>query len=427
MQFILREKWRKVVNGLYKFIKVRENYLMIGQLISKSVAGISPSATEETSFMANQLKRQGIDIISFAQGEPDFDTPGNIKEAAIAAIKTGFTKYTDVPGILELRKAVVDKFKRENGIIYDVDQIIISNGGKQALYEIFRTICEEGDQVMIPTPCYVSYAEQIKLTGAEPIFFKTKEENNFRPTFEEVLENITPNVKAFIINSPNNPTGAIFEREELEKIAKFLSERGVYIITDEVYEHLVYEGKKHISVASLGKKEKEMSIIVNSVSKTYAMTGWRVGYAAGSREIIKAVGNLQGHATGNINSIAQKATIEALNGTQEPVGNMVKEYKKRREYMVKRLNGIEGIKCNYPDGAFYTFPNVTALYGKEYSGNIIKNDLDVAKYFLEKAHVAVVPGVAFNYPDHVRFVFAKSLEEIKEGLNRIEKVINNLK
>ena len=205
---------------------------MIKNLISKSVAGISPSATEETSFLANQLKRQGIDIISFAQGEPDFDTPDNIKKAAIAAIKAGFTKYTDVPGIPELRKAVVDKFKRENGIDYEPSQILICNGGKQALYEVFRTICEEGDQVLIPTPCYVSYAEQIKLTGATPIFFKTKEENNFRPTFEEVSENFTSNVKAFIINSPNNPTGSIFEKEQLKKIAKLLVERGVYMITE---------------------------------------------------------------------------------------------------------------------------------------------------------------------------------------------------
>ena len=396
-------------------------------LISKSIASISPSATEETSFMANQLKRQGVDVISFAQGEPDFDTPDNIKKAAIIAIKEGFTKYTDVPGIPELRKAVADKFKRENGINYEPDQIIISNGGKQALYEVFRTICEDGDQVLIPTPCYVSYAEQIKLTGAEPVFFKTKEENNFRPTFEEVSENFTLNVKAFIINSPNNPSGSIFEKEELKKIAKFLVERGVFMITDEVYEHLIYDGRNHISVASLGEKEKERSITVNSVSKTYAMTGWRVGYAAGPRKIIKAMNNLQGHATGNINSIAQKATIEALNGPQEAVKSMVKKYAKRRKYMVKILNEIEGIKCNYPDGAFYTFPNVTDLYNKRYNGNIIRNDMDVAKFFLEKAHVAVIPGVAFNYSGYVRFVFAKSMEEIKEGLNRIEKVIKELK
>lgn len=400
---------------------------MIKNLISKSVAGISPSATEETSFMANKLKRQGIDIISFAQGEPDFDTPDNIKKAAIIAIKEGFTKYTDVPGIPELRKAVSDKFKRENGIEYESSQILICNGGKQALYEVFRTICEEGDQVLIPTPCYVSYAEQIKLAGAEPVFFKTKEENNFRPTLDEVKANFTPRIRAFIINSPNNPTGSIFEKEQLKKIVKLLVDRGVYIITDEVYEHLVYDGRNHISVASLGKKEKEMSITVNSVSKTYAMTGWRVGYAAAPREIIKAMSNLQGHATGNVNSIAQKATIEALNGTQEPVRNMVKEYEKRREYIVKRLNEIEGIRCQYPDGAFYTFPNVTSLYGKKYNGNIIGNDVDVAKFFLKKAHVAVVPGVAFNYSGYVRFVFAKSMEEIKEGLDRIEKAIKELK
>ena len=400
---------------------------MMKNIISKSVAGISPSATEETSFLANQLKSQGLDIISFAQGEPDFDTPDNIKEAAISAIKAGFTKYTDVPGIPELRKAVAEKFKRENGIDYEPDQIIISNGGKQALYQVFRTICEAGDQVLIPTPCYVSYTEQIKLTGAEPIFFETKEENNFRPTFEEVLANLTPRVKAFIINSPNNPTGSVIEKEQLEKIAKFLVEQGVYIITDEVYEHLVYDGCTHISVASLGKKEKEMSIIVNSVSKTYAMTGWRVGYAAGPREIIKAMNNLQGHAAGNVNSIAQKATVEALNGSQESVVRMVKEYEKRREYLVKRLNQIKGVRCRYPDGAFYTFPNVTALYGKKYDGNIIRSDVDVAKFFLNKAHVAVVPGLAFNYSGHIRFVFAKSMEEIKEGLDRIERAIKDLK
>ena len=400
---------------------------MTRNVISKSIAAISPSATEETSFLANQLKRQGIDVISFAQGEPDFDTPDNIKEAAINAIKEGFTKYTDVPGILELRKAVAEKFKRENGIEYDPDQIIISNGGKQALYELFRTICEVGDQVLIPTPCYVSYTEQIKLTGAEPVFFKTKEENNFRPTLDEVKSGITPKVKAFVICSPNNPTGSIPDKEELGKIAEFLAGIGVFVITDEVYEHLVYNGKKHISAASLNPKVKEMSITVNSVSKTYAMTGWRVGYAAGPREIIKAMNNLQGHASGNINSIAQKATIEALKGPQETVGYMVSEYAKRRKYMVGRLNGIPGMKCQLPDGAFYAFPNVTGLYGKSYEGNVITNDMDVAKFFLEKAHVAVVPGVAFMYSDHVRFVFAKSMEEIKEGLDRIENAIAELK
>jgi len=395
-------------------------------ILSKSIANISPSATESTSFLANQMKRQGIDIISFAQGEPDFDTPDHIKQAAIKAIKEGFTKYTDVPGIPELRKAVAEKFLRENGIIYEEAQIIITNGGKQALYEVFRTICEEGDQVLIPTPCYVSYAEQVKLSGAKPIFFRTKEENNFCPTLEEVTNSYNPKVKAFIINSPNNPSGAVIEEAELKKITQFLINKGVYIITDEVYEHLIYDEKKHISVASLGEREKEMSITVNSVSKTYAMTGWRVGYVAGPKEIIRGINNLQGHVTGNINSIAQKAVITALNGTQEPVQKMVQEYAKRREYMVQRLNQIEGIRCQYPDGAFYAFPNITALYGRKYNGNILNNDMDIAKFFLEKAHVAVVPGVAFNYPGHIRFVFAKAIEEIKEGLNRIERAIGYL-
>ncbi len=394
--------------------------------ISQSVANISPSATESTSFLANQMKRQGIDIISFAQGEPDFDTPDHIKEAAIQAIKEGFTKYTDVPGIPELRRAVAEKFKRENGILYEEEQIVITNGGKQALYEVFRTICEEGDEVLIPTPCYVSYAEQIKLTGAQPVFFATKEEHNFRPTLEEVAQSFNPKVKAFIINSPNNPSGAVIEEDELKKISAFLLDKEVFIITDEVYEHLIYDGKRHVSVASLGEKEKEMSITVNSVSKTYAMTGWRVGYVAGPQEIIKGINNLQGHATGNVNSIAQKAVIAALNGTQKPVQNMVQEYAQRREYMVQRLNQIEGIKCQYPDGAFYTFPNITALYGRRYEGNIIKDDLDVARFFLEKAHVAVVPGIAFNYPGYVRLVFAKSMEEIEEGLDRMERAIVEL-
>jgi len=402
-------------------------FFMNRKVISRLVANIIPSATEETSFMANQLKRKGIDLISFAAGEPDFETPENIKEVAIAAIREGFTKYTDVPGIPELRKAVVDKLKRENGIDYEPDQVIITNGAKQALYEVFMTICEEGDEVMIPTPSYVSFAEQIKLTGAKPLFFKTKEENNFRPTFEEVAANLTPRVKVLIINNPNNPTGSMIEKEQLKKIARLLVGRGVYMIIDEVYEHLVYDGRNHVSVASLGDKEKEMSVTVNSLSKTYAMTGWRLGYAAGSKKIIKSMNDLQGHVAGNVNSIAQKAAIEALNGSQEAVRDMVEIYEKRRKYMVNRLNEIEGIHCQYPDGAFYTFPNVTALYGKEYDGNIIHNDIDVVKFFLEKAHVAVVPGTAFNYPNHIRIVFSVSMEEIEKGLYRIDKAIQRLK
>ncbi len=396
------------------------------QRISAQVAGISPSATESTSFLANQLRRKGIDIISFAQGEPDFDTPDHIKQAAVDAIHEGFTKYTDVPGIPELKEAVALKLQRENNITYDPDQIVISSGAKQALYEVFRTILNPGDQVLIPTPCYVSYAEQIKLAGGEPVFFATKEENNFRPQFDEVKEHYSSTIKAFIINSPNNPTGAVFEREELQKIADFLVERGVYLITDEVYEHIMYDTMQHISVASLGDKIMDHSIVVNSVSKTYAMTGWRVGYAAGPKDVIQAMGDFQGHASGNINSIAQKAAVTALLGDQQPVRDMVAEYGKRKNYMVERLNAMPGITCRHPDGAFYTFPNITGLFGKTYDGNTIENDLDAAKFFLEKAHVAVVPGAAFNSSGYVRFVFAKSMEEIKEVLDRIEQSLDLL-
>jgi len=399
---------------------------MSKKTLSQKVLGISPSATEETSFLANQLKRKGIDVISFAQGEPDFDTPDNIKGAAIKAIRDGFTRYTDVPGIPELKQAVLEKLKRENGVEYEPEDIVISNGGKQALYEAFVTICEHGDQVLIPTPCYVSYAEQIKLTGADPVFFDTSEDNNFRPTFSEIKANLSSNVKAVIISSPNNPAGSVFQEEELLQTAEYLADRDIYMITDEVYEHLIYDGNRHISVASLGKKIKEKSITINSLSKTYAMTGWRVGYAAGPREIIDGMKNLQGHVSGNINSVAQKAAIEALNGQQESLKVMQKAYTERREYMVERLNSIRGLHCKAPDGAFYTFPNVSGLYGKSYDGKTIKDDMDVAKFFLEKAHVAVVPGKAFMYPGHVRFVFARSMEEIREGLERVESAVKTL-
>lgn len=394
--------------------------------ISKKISQISPSATESTSALANKMKREGIDVISFAQGEPDFDTPNNIKTAAVKAIEDGFTKYTDVPGILPLRKAVCEKLKRENGLEYEPSAVVVSNGGKQALYEVFSTLCEEGDQVMLPTPCYVSYVEQIKLAGATALLFPTKEENNFRVTFEEVKEHYNPKVKAFVINCPNNPTGCVYEEKELRKIAEFLVDRGVFIVSDDVYEHLIYDGRKFITAASLSPKIKENTVIVNALSKTYAMTGWRVGYAAGPQDIMTAVSNFQGHVSGNINSIAQVAAIEALTGPQDAVSLMVAEYTRRRKYIVERINSIDKMSCTEPDGAFYAFANVQGLYGAHFRDMIIENDVDVARFFLEAAHVAVVPGVAFEYPGYVRFVFAKSMDVIKEGLDRVEKAIAEL-
>lgn len=394
--------------------------------ITESVAAIAPSAAEETSFLANKLKREGIDIISFAQGEPDFDTPDNIKKAAIAALDEGFTKYTDVPGIPDLRKAIQSKLKRENAVEYEIEEILATSGGKSALYEIFRSLVGKGDDVLIPAPCYLSYEDQIKLTGARAVFFPTKPENGFCPTLQDVQQNITDNTRIFIVNTPCNPTGAVFKKKDLQEIANFLVERGVFILTDEVYEHLIYGENEHVSVASLSDEIKEMTITVNSVSKTYAMTGWRIGFVAGPKQLIRALNNLQGHAVGNPNSIAQRAAIEAYNGTQQHIEDRQKVYAERREYMVKRLNDMRDITCHSPEGAFYTYPNITSLYGKKYDGNKIENDLDVAKFLLEKAHVAVVPGVAFHGTDHIRFVFAKSMEEIKDGMDRVERAINEL-
>ena len=394
--------------------------------ISRSVLAISPSATEEISSLANQMRREGIDIISFAQGEPDYKTPENISQEAIKAINDGNTLYTDVPGTLEIREAVAEKFYRENGIDYKSSQVMVSNGGKQALYILFRTICEPGDEILIPTPCYVSYEEQIKLTGAVPIFSPTSEENNFRLIKKDLESHISSKTKAIIINTPNNPSGAICDKEELLQIANLAVSQNIFVVTDEVYEHLLYEGKKHVSIASFNSAIKELSITINSASKTYAMTGWRIGYVGGPEDVISGMIKLQGHVSGNVSTISQKAAVEALNGPQDSIGKMLDSYTKRRELMVGRINAIPGLTCKKPDGAFYTFTNICNLYGKEWSEGVIRNDLDVATFFLKEAYVAVVPGSAFRYPGYVRFVFAKSEEDISNGLDRIEKAIRKL-
>jgi len=395
--------------------------------ISSTVSKISPSATLAVAERANELKSKGVNVINFAEGEPDFDTPENIKDAANKAMKEGFTKYTAASGIQELKEAICIKLKRDNNIEYNPSQIIVSNGAKQALYNAFLTVCDQGDEVLIPTPCYVSFPEQIKLAGAVPIFIPTKEENNFRITLKELKSKYTPKVKALLLNSPNNPSGSICKEEDLNQIADFLVDKGIWAITDEIYENIIYDNAKHISMASLNQEIKDQTITVNGVSKTYAMTGWRVGYAAGPEEIISAMGKLQGHVTGNVNSIAQKAAIEALIGPQEVVETMREEYARRRDYIVKRINSFKGISCNTPDGAFYIFPNISKLYGTRFGDKIINDEMDVVNYMLDELYIAVVSGKAFHYPDHIRVVFATSMENIKEGLNRIETAINKLK
>lgn len=395
-------------------------------VISSIISKISPSATIAVAAKVDELKSKGFKIISFATGEPDFDTSENIKEAADQAMKVGFTKYTAVAGIKELREAICIKLKRDNHLECIPSQIIVSNGAKQALYNAFMTICEQGDEVLLPTPCYVTFPEQIKLAGATPIYVPTKEENNFRITLEELKAKYTPQTKVFVLNSPNNPSGSMCNEDDLKQIANFLVDKGIWVITDEIYENIIYDEAKHISIASLNQETKDITITVNGLSKSYAMTGWRVGYAAGPEEIISAMIKLQGHVTSNINSIAQKGAIEALTGPQEMIETMRKEYARRRNYVVKKLNSIRGISCNSPDGAFYVFPNISKLYGASLRDIIINNGMDVVNYILEEAHVAVVPGEAFKYPNHIRLSFAISMENIKEGLNRIEAAINKL-
>jgi len=397
------------------------------KIVSSKILNISPSATIAVADKARELQSKGINAISFATGEPDFNIADNITEVAVQAFREGFTKYTAVAGIQELKKAICDKLKRDNNIEYDPSEIIVSNGGKQALYNAFMTICDQGDEVLLPTPCWVSYTEQIKLAGATPVFVPTKKENNFRITIEDIKSKYNPKVKAILLNTPNNPSGAVYKKEDLNLIADFVIDKGIWVITDEIYEKIIYDNYKHISIASLNPKIKERTITINGVSKTYAMTGLRLGYAAGPKEIISAMTKFQGHVTGNVNTVTQKAAIEALAGPQEMVESMREVYARRRDYVVKELNSFKGISCNSPAGAFYVFPNISGLYGARFKDKMINDEMDVVNYFLDEAHVAVVPGKAFEYPDHVRLTFAISMEEIKEGYRRIKLAIDKLR
>jgi aspartate aminotransferase len=393
--------------------------------ISKRVKNINPSQTLAITAQALEMKREGKKVISFAAGEPDFSTPENIREKAISAIREGFSHYTVSSGIIELKEAILEKLKKDNKVEYKTSEIIVSTGAKQCLFNTVLTICDPGDEVLLPTPCWVSYTEQIKFAGAVPIFINTYQEEGFKLSAAQVEEKITPRTKLLILNSPNNPTGAVYEREELKKIAQLLLKYNIYCICDEIYEKLVYDNVKHFSMASLSEEIKEKIIIINGVSKSYAMTGWRIGYAAGPEEIIKGMSKIQGHSTSNPNSIAQKASVEALNGDQGTIEVMRKAFDKRRKYMVKRLNNMEGISCLIPAGAFYAFPNISKILerGIEYNGKKINNSFDISNFILKEAEVALIPGSAFEAEGYLRLSYAASLEDIKEGLDRIENIL----
>lgn len=395
-------------------------------ILSERINNIKASQTLAINAQILRMKDEGKNIISFGAGEPDFSTPQNIQKAAIKAIKDGFTHYTTSSGIIELKKAIIKKLKLDNNLNYDVNEIIISNGAKHSLYNTLMTLCNPGDEVILPTPCWVSYAEQIKLAQAKPIFVKTNPISQFQVLIKEIEKNITNKTKAILLNSPNNPTGAVYSKEDLQKIGNLLVKKDIYCISDEVYEKLVYDDSEHVSIASLGSNIKSRVILINGVSKTYAMTGWRIGYAAGPKEVIAGMNKLQGQCTSNANSIAQKASVEALVGNQESIKYMRNEFDKRRKYIVKELNSINGFSCDLPKGAFYVFPNIKKLLnaGIVFNDMVIKDSLQLADYILNKVEVAVVPGSAFESEGYLRLSYATSMQDIEEGMKRLKDLFN---
>ncbi len=394
--------------------------------VSQRARNIVPSATLTIAATARRMRAQGIDVIGFGSGEPDFDTPDHIKEAAIQAIREGFTKYTASGGIDELKDAVVTKLKRDNGLVYTRDQILISCGGKHSLFNVFQALLEPGDEVIIPAPYWVSFPEQVKLCDAKPVFAHTNEHESFRLHRALVEPLLTPRTKILVLNSPCNPTGAALTSAELQGLADLATEWGFWLLSDETYDALVYDGHQHVSVASLNDRVHAQTILVNSLSKTYAMTGWRVGYTAGPKDIIKAMDALQSQETSNPTSIAQRAAVIALTGPQEAAHRMREEFDRRRRYIVGRLNAMPGVSCLSPQGAFYVFPNVSGTFGKHHVGTIVRNSTDFAAYLLDVARIAVVPGVEFGSDDHIRISYATSMGNIEKGMDRMAAAIGKL-
>jgi aspartate aminotransferase len=389
---------------------------------------IKPSPTIFISMKAAELKAAGHDIISLGMGEPDFDTPENIKQAAIKAIEKGETKYTAVDGTAALKKAVAAKFKRENDLEYKPSEIIVSTGAKQVIYNALIATINPGDEVIIPAPYWVSYPDMVLLAGGKPVIAESSDKNNFKITPTELEKRITPKTKWLILNSPSNPTGACYSKHELRQLADVLLRHPqVHIMSDDIYEHLIFDDLKFFTLPQIEPKLKERTLIVNGVSKAYAMTGWRIGYGVGQEKLIKAMSMLQSQSTSSTSSISQAAAVEALNGTQDYIKPNAKLFESRRNLVVEALNKIEGIHCNKPNGAFYVFPSCKGLYGKKTpAGKVIENDSDVAAYFLEDALVAVVPGVAFGAPDFFRIAYAASDEFLRNAMNRIAKSCEKL-
>lgn len=394
--------------------------------IAKRAMAIKPSPTLATAAKAKAMKAQGIDVVDFGVGEPDFDTPENVKQAGIKAIQSGFTKYTPAGGTDELKDAVIDKFKKDNNLTYERSQVLISCGAKHSLYNIAEALFDPGDEVIIPAPYWVSYPDQVLLNDATPVIVETTAEEGFTLTAKKLEKAVTKKTKALVLNSPSNPTGLAYDRKTLEEIAAVAVRHQFYVISDEIYEKLLYDGFKHYSIASLGKEIKDLTIVVNGVSKSHAMTGWRIGYAAGPKDVLSAMANIQSQSTSNPCSISQKAAVEALRGPQDFIAVMNVEFDKRRRTMVERLNAMKGVTCLMPVGAFYAFPDVSRLFGKSVNGKTIKGSADLAAYLLEDAQVALVSGDAFGAEAYIRLSYATSMENIQKGLDRIEKAFARL-
>jgi aspartate aminotransferase len=394
--------------------------------LSQRAKKLQPSATLAITAKEKALKAQGVDVIGFGAGEPDFDSPENVKEEAIKAIRAGFTKYTAVGGIDELKEAIINRMKLDYGLEYQKPEIIVSNGAKHTLYNLTQAMFEEGDEVIVPAPYWVSYPEQITLAGADPVILNTLEEEGFKIDPAELKKLITPKTRALVLNYPSNPTGATYNEVELRRIVNVAMEAGLTIISDEIYDKIIFDGIKHTPVATLGEDVKKATILVNGVSKTYAMTGWRIGYAAGDKDVINAMGKLQGQSTSNPTSISQWAALEAYRGPHDVIEERTREFEKRKNYIVERLNAIPGMKCFSPQGAFYAFPNVSGFYGKRYNGKDINSSMSFTEFLLDEAKVAVVPGDSFGSDDHVRISFATSMENIVKGMDRIEEAVGKL-
>ena len=385
--------------------------------LSSRVETLTPSLTLAIDSKAKAMKAEGIDVCGFGAGEPDFDTPEHIKAAAQAALETGFTKYTPSSGTPELRQAIAEKFKADNGLDYKPSQIIVSNGAKQSCYNAIMAVCEPGDEVIIPAPYWLSYPEMVRLAGAEPVIVPTTEENDWKITAEQFEDAMTPKTKMIILNTPGNPTGSVYSKEELRALSEVAAEEEIYILSDEIYEKLVYDGAEHVSIASLTPEAYDLTITVNGFSKAYSMTGWRLGYLAAPEAIAKAIDSMQSHSTSNPCSFAQKGGYAALKGDQQPVIDMREEFNIRREYMHGRLNSINGITAVKPLGAFYVLANISALG---------LSSTNFADRLLSKASVAVVPGIAFGDDRTVRLSYATSMDMIKKGLDRIEEFAKTL-